>query len=799
MRTRPAVKVTIPVIAGIVLGRYSDWPTLLIWALLLVLVSLLFIIYVRQRAGQSRCFDSILLLVLVGVGLVSFEQKTRARPEHAIERYADLKQPMTLFGTVVKAPEPKADRLRFKARIDSIRWQAMTFPVTGHALVNVKQMSVPPQFGDYVAVHGELRRPTGQRNPGEFDYQKYLAAQDITTLIYVNEDANFSILSHQHGSLVLNRLVYPVRSYIIQRIDSYLPAEMAALLKGLLVGARSEIPYELVTAFSNTGVIHVLAVSGLHVGFVLLILTAVTGVFRLPRWGQAAVIILGLLFYVFLTEARAPVLRATVMAIVLLLGNFFQRRTDVYNSLFLAALIILLLDARALFDAGFQLSFVSVLSIAFFYHRTRLLLQKPLRHFLERGKKSVQYFYDLFFLSLAAQLGTLPLVAYYFNKIPIVSLLANLVVVPCVGLIVALGFIAILAGAIYAPLGLIYANANWLLVAFLLSVVRWGASLPFAYEHIATPSALPIVIYYAFLGVLFLWDKQRIRKYCLGGVLIGLNIWLWSDNLLDSRTFKLTFFDVGNGDAALVEFPDKKILLIDAGERGGFSDVGERTIAPYLYRNGYRKIDALVITHPHNDHYGGVFHLMANFKIGRIIESGYDSRDELYRQLLKSADSRQIPVQVVTAGDTVAGFEAQICVLAPTPALRSALAADGSEINNSSVVLKMVYDTSQFLLMADAERAAEASLLRYDSLLTADVIKIGHHGSQTSTTPKFLALVRPEFAVVSVARYNRYGFPSARRLRELRHRNVIICRTDSSGAIVFKSDGQSVRRIEWRH
>lgn len=798
MRTRPAVKVTLPVIAGILLGRYSEWTTLLSGAVLTVLVILLIIIYMRQRSSGLLLFDLGLMAALVCVGLVRYDQCTRDRPSHAIEHFADLHQPLTLFGTVAKSPEPKGDRLRFKTRIDSIRCDRFTFPVYGHTLVSLKRPMILPRFGDYVSVRGELRRPTGQRNPGEFDYQGFLASQDITTLITVYEDS-IRILSPHHGPLFLTRLVYPIRDFIITTIERHLPPEPAALLKGLLVGARSEIPYELITAFGNTGVIHVLAVSGLHVGFVLLILTAVIGLFHLPRWAQAMLIVLGLIFYVFLTEAKAPVLRATIMAIVLLLAAFFQRRTDVYNSLCLAALVILLIDPRALFDAGFQLSFVSVLSITFFYHRIRLLMQKSTRRFLERGNKSARYFYDLFFISLAAQLGTLPLVAYYFNKIPIVALLANLVVVPGVGLIVALGFISVLTGVIYAPLGLIYANAAWLLLSFLIAAVRWGAGLPFAYVHIATPSVLAMVIYYAFLGVLFFWDNPRARKFCLGLVLIGLNLWIWSHNFSDSRELKVTFFDVGNGDATLVEFPNGKTLLIDAGERSEYWDVGERTIAPYLYRNGYRKIDALVLTHPHNDHYGGVFHLMANFKIGRIIKSGYDSRDELYRQLLKSVDSLQIPVQTVMAGDTVAGFEGRIFVLSPTAALNIALAEDGSEINNSSLVLKMVYGASQFLLMADAEREAEASLLRLDSLLVADVIKIGHHGSQTSSTPELIARVQPNFAVVSVGRYNRYGFPSARRLRELRHRNIIICRTDSSGAIVFKSDGQSVRRFEWRH
>jgi len=483
------------------------------------------------------------------------------------------------------------------------------------------------------------------------------------------------------------------------------------------------------------------------------------------------------------------------MAAVLVLGNALERKTDVYNSLALAALVVLIHNPLELFEAGFQLSFAAVTAIILLYQRLLFLLGKPLLRLQERGQGLKFYLISLFFVSLAAQLGTLPITAIYFNRIPVVSLLANLVVVPLVAIIVMLGYIMTICGAFWDTLAQIYGNANWLFLNILVHVVHWGAKLPFAYIEKATPGLAFISIYYTGLACLAFWGQRRVLARLIILIAVLGNIFIWHVALSPPPGLTATFLDVGQGDAALIQFPNSKNMLVDTGPSEDEFDAAEQIIAPFLIREGIKKIDAMVLTHAHADHIGGAPYILRNFRVGRVVESMSMKDSEIGREIYFLADSLGVPLQQARKGDTLQIHPAaHISILHPSESFVEKAKQEFDQLNNSSIVMRILFGEATFLLTGDAEKESENGMLHYGSQLNAKVLKVGHHGSSSSSTLNFLKAVDPDFAVVSVGKHNRFNLPSSFIIRRLEIHGAQVIQTDENGAAVFRSNGRTLER-----
>lgn len=267
-------------------------------------------------------------------------------------------------------------------------------------------------------------------------------------------------------------------------------------------------------------------------------------------------------------------------------------------------------------------------------------------------------------------------------------------------------------------------------------------------------------------------------------------IFIWTAVLYNPvPLLRATFLDVGQGDAIFLQFPHRGNMLIDGGG-GRRGDMGKR-IAAYLRRQGVRRIDVLLLTHPHEDHVEGLITVLRNFPVGLVLDSGQVHASYSYEEFLRLIEKKQISYRIIGAGDKIGGFkEVEILVLHPPPRL---LEGTRSDINNNSLVLRVAYGKVSLLLTGDIEREAEEGLLCYGHYLKSTIIKVPHHGSCTSSTPNFLNLVNPEIAIISVGRRNRFGHPSPRVLQRYRERGVKIYRTDKQGAILLTSDGESFR------
>jgi len=795
MNSRPAVRVLLPLIAGIIIAHYwhGNFGFLVVTGCGCVTVAVLLFSW-GYRRKRWRVFLGMILLFLLGYWrMATMEFRLNNSPIHSFLRQH---RPVILQGQVQSDPEIRGKRLQFVLETRKIVNRGKIILARSKVLVKMRRWYDRPAHGDYVWVRGKLRRPPAERNPGEFNYRAYLRKRHILGILYAASDSSALLRQCSGGSIVMRWVVLPVKHYLSDCIESYFGStEEAFFLQGLLIGMRGQISSKIRESFSRAGVVHVLAVSGLHVGLILLIFLAIAAILRLPFAARTWLTLTGLLFYAAITGFNPPVTRASIMAAVILLGTLLERETDIYNLLAFAALIILIYEPMAFFQLSFQLSFLAIWGIVYFYPK----LQDFLPSFNISGswwKSKIQKaFLPLLLVSVAAQLGTLPLVVHYFGRFSLVATLANLLVVPAVGLIVALGFVTIFASLFGHCVGLPFANLLQLIMKILFAIVTKLSLLPWASISVWNTSWYFFVSY--FLVVMFIVNlkKPKIAKIFLLGGLLWIAVLLGMQAIRSVRpVLRVTFLDVGQGDAAFIHFPSGQTLLIDGGPASPQFDTGRRILVPYLKRQNVDTLTAVLVTHEDNDHVGGVASLIQLLPTRSLyIWEGMNTSDS-WKNCFYAARQRQVSLRTVHAGCFLpTSNSSRLLVLHPPP--ENQLKDRTFEGNNGSLVVKLIFGKVSFLFTGDIEDEAEKILLRYGDILKSDVLKVPHHGSVSSSTLAFLQAVQPRWAVISVGEWNRFGQPSPVILERLSQLHIQVLRTDENGAIIFETDGNRIWKV----
>jgi competence protein ComEC len=599
--------------------------------------------------------------------------------------------------------------------------------------------------GQRIALEARLDRPLGFRNPGTFDYAERLRQLGVT-VVGTTRTERIELLDAREPAWSVR-----VRRSAVTAMGEALPPVSAALLAGLLLGERADLPRDVDAAFRRAGVYHILAVSGSNVALVASTTWALLALARAPRRLAvlgALVVVVG---FAAVVGPQPSVLRATLMAALILLALVLERETAVLNSLALAAVVILAARPADLHDPGFQLSFAATAGI--------VLAPMP------RRRLAVALT-----VSTAAQLAVLPVSLAHFNQLSTVGVLANLVVVPLAGLATVLGLCAVAAGLVSATLAGWLFNAVWPVLLLLRGAVAWAAAVPGAVVHLPAPGVTAIGTYVGALALgLAAWRlrdtrlRMSRRLAASAGTLLVASalLGLWPALRPADGRLRLTVLDVGQGDAIVVEGPDGQTLLVDAGAGGPYRlDAGERVVAPFLWNRGVLRLTAAVVTHDDLDHAGGMPAVRDRFTI---------------RQSWNGA------------GEPLALGGALVTPL-PT-------AAAGR--NDSARVLRVDFGLVSVLLASDIEWAGEQALLASGAPLGATVLKVPHHGSRTSSTPALLAAVRPSVAVVSVGARNRYGHPAPDVLARLEAAGADVYRTDRDGAVLLETDGRALTVTRW--
>lgn len=790
---RPAVRFCVPLIAGILIGK--EYPLPIPW-LIGILLGLLTAAAIALLREDTRDAGSLLIsLAVFSFGMLKI---TADSPRETIEQIAGTGRQVVLMGRISDLPRLTRRTVRCVVDVESLRVRGQNAPVSGGILLIVRRPAADSEFvrslryGSPVVARGELEPLARSRNPGEFDPREFFELNNIYAQCFVPVADSVTVGAVRPG--FLSSMVYPVRRTTADLLDRTIGGPESAFLKGLMIGDRSQIQPELKDLFVNSGVMHIIAVAGLHVGMMTAIMSAVFFALRLPRAVRFVLLGLSLLFYMFLTGSAHPVVRAVVMAIVLIGGAIGERKGDVYNSLAFAAIVLLLVDAKNLFQAGFQLSFATVFWIITLYPKcVAILLRIPLRSRLYR------YIAELVAVSLTATIGSVPFTSLYFGKISLIGPVANLVIVPMTGVVLALGVATVTISSIWSWLGGAYGALTKVLAHLLLAAVAWFGSLPHAYLDSQFSPGASILFYGVTACFAAAGDKRQFARVVIITLLTGV-IMVFGPLVRtgDLPVLRVTVLDIGQGDAIFIELPDHRNLLVDAGPRVYDSDAGRRFIEPFLRGQGIRRLNAVVLTHPHSDHLGGMPYLLRHIDVDEVVDAGSDGRSALWDEYLHVVDSLHTPRRVIHAGTALTEFSnVRIYVLHPPDSYLDT--ARGANFNNQSLVLKLIYGRSSILLSGDAEREVEERLgSRYGGLLRSDILKAGHHGSVTSSTPEYLSLVRPGISLVSVGVRNKFHHPSPLVIRRLSDLGSRVYRTDQSGAIVLTSDGEKWSVVEWR-
>ena len=683
------------------------------------------------------------------------------------------------FGTVAKSPGRglKTDQLYLK--VDEVEVASQREKHRGYLRVTIPHSSEFPTrsnwvVDDRVKVSAKFLSTRGYHNFFPDPQDRYLETKGIHNRAYAKSPLLLEKLEAGKPYAPL-RLISIIRQKLQAKIERFWKTEQnilspnGAIFEALLLGERGRIPDSILRSLQDAGIYHLFAISGAHIAIFSFLLFSLFRAIKIPRRLSYSLLIASLLFYVFLVEGRPSVLRATIMTVAFLLGKLLWRDINLINTLSFSAFFLLVANPAGLFDPGFQLTFMATLSIILFYPRIiHKLPRLPLR------------ISEIFALSLTAQLGVLPIVAFFFNRVSFSGLILNLAAIPLVALIMAIGYLFLPLSFLSSFLANILARFSSSLIDLLLGISHLHDQASLLAWRTPTPHMWVVFGYYLCLGLLILpviYKRQRLLAS--GFFLLFLCAIVFYPFPSYSKNMKLTFIDVGQGESILVEFPGTTKMLIDGGGVPDDTfDIGENVVSPFLWRKGIKKIHYLVLTHPHPDHVNGLKAVARNFKIGEFWEGYSVTGNETYARFLRALNPT-VPRKRMFREDQMSVKNVLIRCLHPPK--RETLVERVH--NDYSLVVSLSFGSNSFLLTGDIGKAVEKQLIANKSLLKSRVLKSPHHGSHSSSSSEFLEAVSPEIVVISVGRGNRYGLPNTDVLARYSAHGAKVYRTDLYGAV----------------
>lgn len=606
-------------------------------------------------------------------------------------------------------------------------------------LINIKMSQDIPsiKYGDSLYIEGEFKQPEEARNYKGYNYKQYLKTKKIIGTVELEK---VKILKSSNGSFIHN-----IQKYIRDTINGTLTDEEGNLLLAILLGDKDKLSEDIQESFKTSNLSHMLAVSGAHVSYIILGLTYVLQNSIIGKKNGKIVCIIFLLAFMAITNFTPSVTRACIMAILTLLSSIIYRKSDVYTNISVAALITLIFNPYSLLDLGFQLSYGGTIGIIIFIKR----IQEK-----KSNSKVINYIKQMALVSIYANIIIIPIMMYHFNTVSFTFIISNIMASPILGIIVITGFLFIITSITAKPLTRLIAIFIKPILSILIKISQICSKLPFSNILVVTPYMFNVISYYA---IILYCIKSKKNNKCK--IIIGLLIVLILINFIIyifPQKLRIFFIDVGQGDSTLIITPDKKTVLIDGGGSDSF-DVGEKVLLPYLLDRRILKIDYVLISHFDTDHCGGILTIMEKVKVKNIIISEQAEHSENYERFKKLMIHKKIRLIEVKKGDKIKiGRYSEFKILFPTSRLLSE-----NPLNNNSIVAQFNYNNFKMLFTGDIEKLAEQQILKTEKAeIRADILKVAHHGSKTSSIPEFIKAVRPKIALIGVGKNNTFGHPN---------------------------------------
>ena len=718
------------------------------------------------------------------------------------KKYLDIYDEAKIRAIVISEPEEKEYKYTYKVRVKAINNEDKY--KNTELIFNLKKsdsLKYIPAFGDEIEIDSKIEIPDGARNYKGFNYKLYLKSKNIYGTIESNE---VNIISHNNVDLI-NKFINNVQKNLKKNISSILDENEAALCIGIIIGDREAITDEIEDNFKRSNLTHMLAVSGSHITYIITGFAVILS--KTNKKFSKIFTIIFLIFFMALTEFTASVIRASIMGIVVLISSIIHRKSDTINNLGISSLLMLILNPYTITDIGFILSFGGTIGIVLLNNK----INQCCYNFLEKitkGKinfkekstnlknKIINGVINSFSLTFSANIIIIPIMAYTFSTVSFTFWISNILAGPLMEIATIFGFIVYVVSIFFLPLARFLGIFLNIIISLLLKIAELSSLIPGSSIYIKTPYLLECIIYY--LIIFCLYNIKVIRNNILVNrnfslilkyrykilsllilIVISTNIFL---NIMP-KNLKIYFVDVGQGDCTLIKTPTNKNILIDGGgsEFGNF-DVGENILLPYLLDRRILNIDYLMISHFDSDHIGGLFSIIENLNVKNIIISKQGKESENLKRFYEIINKKKINVYTVKKGDYIkidkySYFE----ILFPEAEL-----IQENILNNNSIVARFNALDFSMLFTGDIEEIAESRLVeiyKNSKKLEADVLKVAHHGSKTSTTLSFLDLVKPKIVFIGVGKDNNFGHPNNGVLDRIKKYTNLIYRTDENGEI----------------
>ncbi len=807
---------TVAFIGGITLAPLMDLATtyaLYCNTALFCLLTLTVLLHFLKKPQVVVCL-LIPLFFAVGCYHCSLQLQPPVSKKHIYYTIKE-KTDVVLIGTMATMAGYDGTTSQVTINAQSIRRQEQAALVAAQGKVLLRLQGPWPDNlspGDTLAIRTELRRPDSFRTPGAFDYAQYLAEKDIWITGFVRSPLFLHKIARP--SSLLHTLYYLpeiVRTKIGKQIDSAVSSDHNGIYRAILLGDRSQVDNETLEIFKGSGTMHILAISGLHMAVIGTLLYAgffwlfsrsekLLLRFTVKKWA-AFLTLPVLLGYGLLAGMNTPVFRAVTMSSVVIIAICSNRQKSPGTLLAFAAMLILVMNPLQLFTASFQLSFAAITGILFLLPVLKKLFDDRTESppALSISRKAVNWLIAGLLVSLVANLATAPITLYFFNRFSLVGPLTNLIVEPLICLwSLGAGFLSIFFISIRPEISSFLLQTGALGLGAAMNVAAYFSSWSFSTIWLPTPPSWLILIYFIALLVFTysVWKKRWV--WFPAGFTLAVCLWLLvyppqRYPAKDDIFFDITYLDIGQGSATLLEFSSGFRVLIDGGGSSFASTtVGERIIAPFLWKKGIREIDAIAITHPDSDHYNGLEFIIRHFSPKILWARDTEGHDRNFKQLIHLAQQQGMALVIPGPDDSLLEGEESLICLTNLADQGNAAENNGSRnIGNSGLILKACANQLCALFPGDIGRDREHFLVAQEYDVQADVLLSPHHGSNTSNSSQFLTAVAPKYLIVSAGRSTKGYFPHKGLAEECNDQQIDLFTTSDQGTlhIIAKESG----------
>lgn len=778
MSKRPIVIITVCFIIGIIMGLYLKINTVLFVFLCLIVLYVLFIFFSKYFKSGVK-FSKFFLLLCIIIIFVSYVW-TLIKETKFKTLCFETTEIQSFQGIVVDVQKQSDYFDNYIIEIQSINGDYKYKNIKVFLMVKNKDGSDTLEYGDLIDGYGCFEKPEVRRNYKGFDYSQYLKTKNVYMIC---KSDYMAINIRKRNCIFVGKMwITNLRNKLNSNLQKILDKDCASVACSILLGDSSSIDDAQRQCFSDASLLHILAISGMHVSYVVMFWT-----FSLKKCDtrkRKIFLIIFLIFFMNLTGCSPSVERAVLMSCIAISSKLFYRKSDTINNIALSCLIILISNLYNILNLGFQLSFLGTLGIVLFNDKILGYVDGFIKN------KFLKKVCLIVVMGISANIMIVPILINTYNTISFTFIVSTILVTPILFIMIIVGYLTLLVSLVSLKFASIIAVPFSIVINIFNYIAKFSSNILFLKFVISTPSLIEFILYYLIVFCIF-FKKRFIIK-----IVIICTILCVVSTVCNNKAKGITvyFIDVGQGDSCLIKTESNKTVLIDGGgsETGNY-DIGKNVLVPYLLDRKITKIDYIFVSHFDSDHVQGLFSVMENLKVKNAVISKQGEVSDNYKYFLKLVNEKKINVIMVKAGDRIQiDKSAYFDILWPQTELINA-----NVLNNNSIVCKLHYKNVSILFTGDIEKISEEKISSfYKNSLKSTVLKVAHHGSKSSSIQEFIDCVQPQIALIGVGEGNKFGHPNSDVIERLKSAGCVIYRTDRCGEIQLDISNRGRIRVK---